>query len=93
MKLNPAQRRIVEGIVKKHGLQGKVRAFGSRVEGGRRLKPYSDLDLIIDTPLNLSQLGLLRSDFEESDLPFKVDITIKKNLTEEMLAEINPVAW
>jgi len=92
MKLDSEQRRIIDGILKEHDLQGKVRVFGSRVAGGKQLKPYSDLDLIVDVPLNLSQLGRLRSDFEESDLPFKVDISIKQNLTPEMLQQINPVA-
>lgn len=92
MKLDSEQRGIINDILKEHDLQGKVRIFGSRVIGGKQLKPYSDLDLIVDEPLNLSQVGRLRSDFEESDLPFKVDISIKKNLTPEILQQINPVA-
>jgi predicted nucleotidyltransferase len=48
--------------------------FGSRVKG--KARPLSDLDLCIksDTPIPLKQLAQIDADFEESDLPFKVDV-------------------
>ena len=51
-----------------------VWAFGSRVCGTAR--KYSDLDLALIThePLSLSLKADLVASFEESDLPFKVDI-------------------
>ncbi len=51
-----------------------VWAFGSRVSGNAR--PYSDLDLVIvaKEPLSLAQNADLAEAFDESDLPFKVDI-------------------
>jgi predicted nucleotidyltransferase len=52
----------------------EVRAFGSRVNGPA--KDYSDLDLVVVAPGELSAdtLRHLREAFEESDLPFRVDV-------------------
>lgn len=51
-----------------------VCAFGSRANGKARL--YSDLDIAVygNHPLSLDKLALLREAFDESDLPYKVDI-------------------
>lgn len=51
-----------------------VWVFGSRAKGTAR--PYSDLDLLIDAgqPLSLSVRANLAYDFDESNLPYKVDI-------------------
>ncbi|MCS6772359.1 MAG: nucleotidyltransferase domain-containing protein [Kiritimatiellae bacterium] len=52
----------------------KVLAFGSRVEGNA--KAYSDLDLAIvgERVLPFKTVWRLREAFEESDLPFRVDV-------------------
>lgn len=52
----------------------EVRVLGSRASG--HPKPYSDLDLSIksEKPLSLDRLARLKMAFEESDLPFRVDI-------------------
>jgi predicted nucleotidyltransferase len=52
----------------------RVWVFGSRATG--RARRYSDLDLLIDAgrPLSFDEAGLLREAFEESDLPYRVDI-------------------
>ena len=52
----------------------QVWVFGSRATG--RARRYSDLDLAIDAgrPLSLDEAALLREGFEESDLPYRVDI-------------------
>lgn len=48
--------------------------FGSRAK--RTAKKFSDLDLAINTgkPLPLKTLAILSSEFEDSDLPYKVDV-------------------
>jgi uncharacterized protein len=53
----------------------EVWAFGSRVHG-RRLKPFSDLDLLVlgDEGLTLEQLAAVRAAFRDSSLPFRVDV-------------------
>ena len=52
----------------------EIRVMGSRVSG--RAKSFSDLDLVVmgDEPLDLRTLGQLRDAFDESNLPFAVDI-------------------
>jgi type I restriction enzyme S subunit len=64
-----------------HRVPGReVRAFGSRVTG--RAWRYSDLDLVVmgDAPLPALTLAHLRADFEDSDLPFRVDVLEARDL-------------
>lgn len=67
---------ITTAILRKHLPSScKVWIFGSRAKGLARR--FSDLDLAIDanqTPLPQKTMALLLDDFEESDLPYKVDI-------------------
>jgi type I restriction enzyme S subunit len=65
---------IVRDILKAHVPGYEVWAFGSRVRG--RAKPYSDLDLAVisSEPLSLAVCAALGEAFEESDLPWKVDV-------------------
>lgn len=73
--INPEDLKIVQQILKKHlPSSATVRVFGSRVTGTN--KKFSDLDLAInaDPPLSLSTMADLLHDFEESNLPYKVDI-------------------
>ena len=73
----------------------KIQVFGSRATGNR-LKPHSDLDLLIVGPekLPLLLLGDLREALSESDLPFSVDIVEAQYSEPEFLAsleELGPV--
>lgn len=65
---------ILSEILSKVPPEYQVWAFGSRARG--TAKPYSDLDLAIvgPKPLPLQLLTTLSMDFEESDLPWTVDI-------------------
>lgn len=59
--------------------------FGSRVSGwpfGHGPKPYSDLDLAVwsaHPQLDLA-LAKLRADFEDSNLPWRVDVSLACDL-------------
>lgn len=66
--------KIIRGILRKHVPNHEVCAFGSRVNGVART--YSDLDLVIvgKTKLPKKILYLIKEKFEESDLPFRVEI-------------------
>jgi predicted nucleotidyltransferase len=72
--LNPHHLETVRRILVEHVPQCEVRAFGSRVNS--TAKDYSDLDLAVVTSGKLSDdtLRLLKEAFEESDLPFRVDV-------------------
>ena len=74
IELSAAQRDTVLTILTAHVPGCEVRAFGSRVTG--RVKPYSDLDLAVvgAARLDLDVFRRLREAFEESELPFRVDV-------------------
>jgi predicted nucleotidyltransferase len=65
---------LVRDILERRLRSCEIRAYGSRVGGTAH--QGSDLDLAIVGPSVLDPLVLseLRSDFEESDLPFPVDL-------------------
>ncbi|MXW72151.1 MAG: hypothetical protein F4Z74_11940 [Acidobacteria bacterium] len=73
--LRPDHRKVVEDILKKHLPHGvKVWVFGSRAEW--TTKDSSDLDLALesDGPLDTRTVMALELAFEESLLPFNVDV-------------------
>jgi type I restriction enzyme S subunit len=65
---------IVSKILQTHVPECEVRAFGSRIT--QTAKPYSDLDLVVVGKERLANkiIYALKDDFEESDLPFRVDV-------------------
>jgi predicted nucleotidyltransferase len=70
--------------------EAKVSAFGSRTTG--RVKPYSDLDLLIDAGrrLTLTESAELSDAFSESDLPWKVDFIDRHGTDPAFLRRIEP---
>jgi predicted nucleotidyltransferase len=64
----------VVATLARHVPDREIRVMGSRATG--RAKPFSDLDLVImgDEPVELGTMGQLREAFDESSLPFAVDI-------------------
>ena len=72
--LDPASRGEVERILDLQLPGTEVRLVGSRARGPS--KPYADIDLLVmrDESLSPLQRALLNNAFEESDLPFKVDV-------------------
>lgn len=74
---SPDQATFLRETLKKHLYSlGKCRVwiFGSRVKNQHR--PYSDVDLLIEStpPISEIQLTQLKDELEESDFPFKVDL-------------------
>jgi predicted nucleotidyltransferase len=68
--LEEKHKKIVKDILQKYDYN--FFAFGSRVKGNCR--KFSDLDLFYTQDLPLSVLLSVEEDFEDSDLPFKVDL-------------------
>ena len=63
-----------------------VNIFGSRAKG--TCKPGSDIDLsIMNRGTNSTTLHKLKNDFEESSLPYKVDLVDFHTLTNPYFAE------
>ena len=87
LDLTPAQKALVCSIVDAHLERQRVRVFGSRAR--HTAKPYSDLDLLVlGTPLGAELRGTLEEAFDESDLPFRVDIVEAAKLSPEFRALI-----
>ncbi len=74
----------------------QVFAFGSRVHG-RNLKPFSDLDLCLRgaIPVPIAVLSQLNAAFEDSLLPFKVDLVdwavISAEFRAAIVADLEPL--
>jgi type I restriction enzyme S subunit len=70
----PAHLETVKGILRSHVPECEVRAYGSRVTGAA--KSYSDLDIAVKgtKTLDTSRLNRLVEAFQDSDLPFRVDV-------------------
>ncbi len=77
--------KIICDILRKHlNFKDRVYAFGSRVKW--TTKDSSDLDLAIDTD---KDLHAIRDDFEDSDLPYFVDVLDYREIPDSMREEID----
>lgn len=65
---------IVQEILKRHIPKHTVWAFGSRVKGTTKKTADLDLAIISEKSLPLTQYSELTDAFDESSLPFKIDI-------------------
>lgn len=74
IKLTPNELTLIKKILAEIIPNKITWAFGSRVHG--KPKKYSDLDLAIitETPLSPLIMSQLREAFDESNLPFQVDL-------------------
>lgn len=75
IQVSSAHRALIEGILERHlPLGTTVWVFGSRAK--QTAKQYSDLDLAIEVnhPLDAAIMPMLMHDFEESTLPYAVDL-------------------
>ena len=73
--LTPSQKEIIIELLQKHLPDTQVWAYGSRING--KARPSSDLDLVaFISPEQRESFFELKDDFEESDLPFRVDLFI-----------------
>lgn len=89
IEVAPSHLRIVKTILRRRVPDCAVRVFGSRISG--TAKSYSDLDLVIigEKKLPRKILHSLQDDFEESDLPFRVDVIDWHAISPEFQAVIN----
>lgn len=73
VRLSRDEAAIVRNVLQTHLPDREVWVFGSRI--GANCKPYSDLDLLVrGESLPSGTLAALKEAFEESNLPFQVDI-------------------
>ena len=81
------QRRTVLELLNRHLPDTAAWACGSRVKGTSR--PASDLDLVVFArPEQSAQVAELREAFEESNLPFRVDLFVWNEVPESFRTRI-----
>ena len=86
--LTANQRRVVLELIERHLPDTEVWAYGSRVQWTSR--PDSDLDLVVFSGSDQNgQVSDLREAFEESDLPFRVDVLVWQELPQSFQKAIN----
>ena len=87
--LKPEYLEIITDIVGRCLLpHPKIWIFGSRTQS--TAKPFSDIDLLIDIgrPVTIQELSALNNYFDESLLPYKVDIADACTISGEFRAKI-----
>lgn len=77
--IEPAHWAIIKQVLGKHIHQ--FYAFGSRVKGTH--KPLSDLDLVYDDNIPNDELIRIMHAFDDSALPFKIDIVNSAHCSDE----------
>ena len=81
------QLKTVLSLLKKHLTNTTVWVYGSRAKWTAR--PQSDLDMVVfATPEQNSQVFDLREAFEESNLPFRVDLFVWDDVPERFRKRI-----
>ncbi len=87
--ITSAEREIVDQILSSLLMGVEVHAFGSRVTG-ENLKQFSDLDLWVKSsePLAVSTLRQVVDAFDDSNLPFRVDVLDGATLDESFILQL-----
>ena len=81
------QRKILLALLKRHLPNTTTWVYGSRVKWTSR--PQSDLDLVVFTkPDQERRVSELREAFEESNLPFRVDLLVWRSIPEQYRKQI-----
>lgn len=97
--LTPSQRKIIVSLLNRYIPGVTVWAYGSRVKWTSR--PDSDLDLVAFTsPEQRGRISALKEAFEESSLPFRVDVMVwdevpenfRKNILEQYVVLVEKPA-
>ncbi len=80
--ITPAQEKTIRALLGRYLPETDAWAYGSRVKG--KARPQSDLDLVVfATPEQRARVSELREAFEESSLPFRVDLFVWEEIPEE----------
>lgn len=81
------QYNLILDLLKKYLPNITAWAYGSRVK--RTARPYSDLDMVVfATPEQKRQVSDLREAYEESNLPFRVDVLVWDEMPESFRRNI-----
>lgn len=79
--ITPKQYKVISGLLQRHLPAVEAWAYGSRAK--RTSRPQSDLDMVVFAkPEHKHQVADLREAFEESNLPFRVDLFVWDEMPE-----------
>ena len=79
--LSTTQREAVSELLKRYLPDTEIWAYGSRINF--TAKPHSDLDLVaFSSPDQSLKVADLKDAFEESDIPFRIDLFVWDELPE-----------
>ena len=85
--ITSAQMKTLRGLLRRHLPGVAAWAYGSRVKGTSR--PTSDLDLVVFASKDQRPaVSALREAFEESNLPFRVDLFVWDEVPEKFRKNI-----
>ena len=85
--ITPDQRKILLSLLARHLPNTQAWVYGSRVRGTSR--PESDLDMVVfATREQAHEVAELRESFEESNLPFRVDLFVWNEVPESFRKQI-----
>ena len=85
--ITAGQRKTILTLLERHVPDTEAWVYGSRAKWTSR--PQSDLDLVVfATPQQRRGVGNLREAFEESDLPFRVDLFVWDEVSETFRDQI-----
>jgi predicted nucleotidyltransferase len=82
LDLKPHVLEVVRNILNRFVPEAEIIVFGSRIQG--TAKPWSDLDLAIkaESALDWKLLAEIKDAFQESELPFRVDVMDWNDITD-----------
>ena len=85
--ITSAQRKTLLALLEQHLPQTTAWVYGSRVQWTAR--PQSDLDMVVfASPSQNSQVSALREAFEDSNLPFRVDLFVWDDVPDQFRKQI-----
>lgn len=88
ISITSAQQKLLIEMLNNFLPNVQVWAFGSRVKGNSR--PDSDLDLVVfSTPEQSAAVNALKDAFDESSLPFRVDVLVWNDISESFRNNIS----
>ncbi len=87
IEITPDQRDTLVSLLSRHLPDTEAWVYGSRVGGASG--PASDLDMVVfATPEQAREVSELRESFEESNLPFRVDLFVWDEVPESFHEQI-----
>jgi predicted nucleotidyltransferase len=85
LNIEPRHLEIVKAILSKYDYEFYI--FGSRITD--KAKKFSDLDLFYKDNIPLRDIFLIEEEFEESNLPYKVDLIDYNSCDKEFQSIMN----